>query len=87
MNLKDLATWLQNMNALTGGCVLDMREVLRLRAALLDCARKAEQLKQPCGMDPESAQAVRNSQYQNISTTAHIALGTIRGPDVAERPS
>jgi hypothetical protein len=51
----------------------------RLRAALLNCARQAEALKLDCGMDPESAQAVRNAQYQAISTTAHIALGTIRG--------
>lgn len=56
------------------------REIDRLRAALLDCARQAERLKKPCGMDPEGYQAVRNGQYQNISTTAHVALGTIRGP-------
>ena len=29
MNLKDLAAWLQNMNELTGGCVLDMRATER----------------------------------------------------------
>ena len=55
-------------------------EIHKLRAALLNCARQAEALKRECGMDPESAQAVRNAQYQAISTTAHIALGTIRGP-------
>lgn len=55
-------------------------EVLRLRAALRTCARQAEALKRDCGMDPESAQAIRNAQYQSISTTAHIALGTIKGP-------
>lgn len=54
---------------------------LALRAALLTCARQAEALKRECGMDPESAQAVRNAQYQAISTTAHIALGTIRGAE------
>ena len=59
-------------------CALASRD--RLRAALLQCARQAEALKRECGMDPESAQAVRNSQYQAISTTAHIALGTVRGP-------
>jgi len=52
----------------------------KLRAALLQCARMAEALKRDCGMDPESGQAVRNSQYQAISTAAHIALGTIKGP-------
>ena len=55
-------------------------EIKRLRAALLTCARQAEALKRDCGMDPESAQAIRNAQYQSISTTAHIALGTIKGP-------
>ena len=54
-------------------------EIERLRAALLTCARQAEALKRDCGMDPESPQAVRNAQYQSISTTAHIALGTIQG--------
>lgn len=55
-------------------------EIARLRGALLDCARRAEALKRECGMDPESPQALRNAQYQNISTMAHIALGTIKGP-------
>lgn len=55
----------------------------RLRAALLRCARQAEALKRECGMNPESPQAIRNAQYQSISTTAHIALGTIRGPEGA----
>jgi hypothetical protein len=55
-------------------------ETERLRAALLRCARMAEALKRDCGMDPESPQAVRNLQYQAISTAAHIALGTIQGP-------
>ena len=56
-------------------------EIHKLRAALLTCARQAEALKRECGMDPESAQALRNAQYQAISTEAHIALGTIRGPE------
>lgn len=52
----------------------------RLRAALLRCARQAEALKRECGSDPEGTQAVRNGKYQAISTAAHIALGTIKGP-------
>ena len=52
------------------------REIERLRAALLHCARQAEALKRECGPDPEGAQAVRNGKYQAISTAAHIALGT-----------
>lgn len=58
-----------------------------LRGALLSCARKAEALKRECGMDPESPQAIRNGQYQDISTTAHIALGTIRGPAALSAPA
>lgn len=61
---------------------LTAEEVMRLRAALLSCARQAEALKRECGSDPESPQAVRNAQYQAISATAHIALGTIRGPSL-----
>ena len=54
-------------------------EIEKMRRALLTCARQAEALKRECGMDPESAQALRNAQYQAISVTAHIALGTMRG--------
>ena len=54
-------------------------ECASLRAALLTCARQAEALKRECGMDPESGQAVRNAQYQAISTTAHIARGKSGG--------
>lgn len=50
-------------------------EIAALRQALLTCARLAEALKRPCGDDPESGQAVRNAQYQAISTLTHQALG------------
>jgi hypothetical protein len=51
------------------------RERDRLREALLNVARMAEVLKRPCSMDnPESAQAIRNSQYMSISYAAHDAL-------------
>lgn len=53
-------------------------QVEALSATLLQCARMAEALKRGCGMDPESGQAVRNSQYQAISTAAHVALGTVQ---------
>ena len=59
------------------------REIERLSIALLSCARQAEALKCPCSLDPESPQAIRNAQYQAISTTAHVALGTISGPKAA----
>jgi len=55
-------------------------EIEARNAALMNCARQAEALKRACGPDPESGQAVRNAKYQAISTTAHIALGTVRGP-------
>lgn len=58
-------------------CTEAADEIERLQVALLTCARQAEALKRDCGTDPESAQAVRNAQYQAISTTAHLALGTI----------
>ena len=59
-------------------CALAERD--RLRRVLLTCAQKAEALKRRCEFDFESVQARRNAQYQDISTTAHIALGTIKGP-------
>lgn len=61
-------------------CEMLSAKVEGLERALLQCARQAEALKQDCGSDPESPQAIRNGHYMNISTTAHIALGTIRGP-------
>ena len=59
-------------------------EIHKLRAALLACARQAEALKREASMDQDSALSHwRNTQYQAISTTAHIALGTVRGPESA----
>lgn len=46
----------------------------RLRAALLDIARRVEALKRPCGMDPETPQAIRNGEYMSIALMAHAAL-------------
>jgi len=55
------------------------KDVLALALeALLDCARKAEALKKECGMNPESPQAIRNSQYMAISHTAHAAITAIK---------
>lgn len=63
---------------LCGGCceVDDWAaaEIERLRAALLDTARRVEALKRECGTDPESAQAIRNSEYMSISLNARAAL-------------
>jgi hypothetical protein len=46
----------------------------KLRAALLDVARRAEALKRPCGMDPESGQAIRNGEYMCVALAARAAL-------------
>lgn len=46
----------------------------RLVEALLKVARMAEGLKRPCGMDPESPQAIRNGLYMNISYVARSAV-------------
>lgn len=45
-----------------------------LLEALLNVARMAEALKQPCGTDPESRQAIRNGKYMSISYAARVAI-------------
>jgi hypothetical protein len=77
--VKDREGWLHDADHLQAALAA-VEERDRLRAALLNCARQAEALKGECSDDPGSTQAVRNALYQAISTTAHIALGTIRGP-------
>jgi hypothetical protein len=57
----------------------EAQEVERLRDALLQCARMAEALKQECGMDPESAQAIRNGKYMAISYFARAAIAKATG--------
>lgn len=47
------------------------------RVALLRAARKAEALKRECGMNPESAQAVRNSEYMAVSYVARDGIARI----------
>lgn len=54
-------------------------QVDALRAALLDTARRVEALKRPCGMDPESAQAIRNGEYMSIALTARAAIASATG--------
>jgi len=82
--IADLIKRLRAFVDCEGGDIADVEEAAaeleRLRSALLDCARKAEALKRDCTTDPECPQAVRNAQYQAISTAAHIALGTLTGP-------
>jgi hypothetical protein len=82
MRMREYAGGAGHYGAWGGGALLyeAADTIERLAAALLDCAKQADALKLPCGDNPESAQAVRNAQYATISTTAHIAIGTIRGP-------
>ena len=54
-------------------------DVAALRAALLDVARRVEALKRPCGMDPESAQAIRNGEYMSIALIARAAIDAAMG--------
>lgn len=49
-------------------------EIEKLRAALLNTSRRVEALKRECGMDPESAQAIRNGQYMSIALDARAAI-------------
>lgn len=50
-----------------------------LLEALLNVARMAEALKKPCGMNPESPQAIRNGEYMNISYAARAAIAKSGG--------
>lgn len=54
--------------------VAALARILELEAALLDTARRVEALKRECGTAPESAQAIRNSEYMSISLNARAAL-------------
>ena len=54
--------------------IMDQPVNARLLEALLNVARMAENLKKPCGTDPESPQAIRNAQYMNISYVARAAI-------------
>ena len=63
-----------------------MDEVTKdLLEALLIVARMAEDLKKPCGMDPESPQAIRNAQYMNISYAARAAIARAEAAPKAVR--
>ena len=45
-----------------------------LLKAMRIVAQMAEDLKKPCGTNPESPQAIRNAQYMNISYAARSAI-------------
>lgn len=58
-----------------------------LLEAMLIVARMAEDLKKPCGMDPESPQAIRNAQYMNISYAARAAITRAEAAPQPGRPT
>ena len=55
-----------------------------LLEALLKVARMAEDLKKPCGTDPESPQAIRNAQYMNISYAARSAIAAAEAREMRD---
>ena len=58
----------------------------RLTAALHAIMRLADQCKEPCGTDPESAAAIRNGKFASIAMMAAQGLSLVRGPDFAASP-
>jgi len=50
----------------------------RLRQALMQIVLRVEALKRPCGMDPESPQAIRNGVYMGIALSARYALAKVK---------
>ena len=48
-----------------------------LRSGLLNLARQIEALKQPCSMDPESPQAIRNGTYMSLALNARALLARL----------
>jgi hypothetical protein len=52
--------------------------------ALHAIMRFADQCKEPCGQDPESAAAIRNGKFATIAQIAAQGLGLMRGPAFAE---
>jgi hypothetical protein len=58
----------------------------RLTVALRAIMRLADQCKEPCGQDPESAAAVRNGKFATIAQMAAQGLGLVRGPAFAAAP-
>jgi hypothetical protein len=55
--------------------------------ALQVIMRFADQCKEPCGMDPESAAAIRNGKFASIAQMAAQGLGLVRGPAFAAAPA
>ncbi|WP_116521038.1 hypothetical protein [Achromobacter insuavis] len=53
----------------------------QVTAILWTIMRDAQAAKEPCGDDPESAAAVRNSKLASIAGAAAQALGLVKGPE------
>jgi hypothetical protein len=71
--LHKIANYLESVAA-ENAQHLFSEKIERLNSALLTLARRVEGLKQECGMDPESRQAVRNTTYMNIALAARGAI-------------
>lgn len=54
-----------------------------MEAALRWIMHTADNAKEPCGTDPESPAAIRNSALAGIAGAAAQGLGLVRGPDLA----
>jgi hypothetical protein len=59
---------------------LEAAAVPPARDVLTAIMRAAESAKEPCGMDPESPAAIRNSKFATIAHMAAQGLGMVRGP-------
>lgn len=49
----------------------------RLREVILEGARRMEDLKRPCGADPESSINIQNSRYMGVSYFLRAAISPI----------
>jgi len=64
----------ENVTAVLAELAASQAEVLRLRTAIFEGARRVENLKRECGTDPESATAIQNGRYMSISYFLRAAL-------------
>ena len=76
--LAVFATWRDDFTGTLGKSETKLRRLHEANQAMLEAlltvARMAESLKRPCSMEADSPQAIRNSEYMNISYTARAAI-------------
>lgn len=56
-------------------------------AALRAIVRGADEAKEPCGSDPESAAAIRNGRFATLAQMAAQGLGWVKGPPLGAADS